>query len=1203
MQLIDGRPVYSATDLVGYLACEHLTNLERAAVAGLVARPNRVDPELDRIQKRGFQHEQRFLADLQADGLTIVEIAEDEAIADRGARLRDRAARTRQAMVDGADVVYQATFFDGTWLGYADFLRKVATPSVFGPWSYEAWDTKLARHVKGSAILQLCLYTDFLGQVQGRDPERLHVALGGSARAVEHLRYADFAAYYRLVKADFLAFAAAGEPAFPPPTRPDPVEHCDVCRWSLDCARARRAADDLSLVAGITGRQRRALRERDIGTRTALGNVGLPLEPPLDGTSRESLSRVREQARIQVAGDAVAPTVLHELLDPARTRDGGLEPNRGLLGLPPPSPGDLFFDIEGDPFALEDGVDYLFGVIEPGRPDPDDPDRPAFHAIWSIDADRQVTLDAERRAFEQLIDLFIDRLERDPNLHIYHYAAYEPTAVGRLMGRYGTREREVDRLLRGDVFVDLYRAARQGIRASVESYSIKRLEPLYGFAREIDLRDAGSSIVAFETWLELGGEVEDDPHILERIEAYNRDDCVSNLLLRDWLEAERPALAERLGIAAADLPRPELKDGLPSEQLNAQLAHVEEIAGRLTAGVSDDAAERTPDEQARWLLAQLLSWHRREAKSSWWRYFHLIEDLTDEERIEEPEPIGGLEYVGIVGETARSYVHRYRFPPQEHDISAGRQVVDPATKRQRSAVDLPKIPGPGTVEAVDEAAGTIDLKRSKTSDAPHPTSLVPDLVVPTEAQEASLIRIGEWVAANGVDGDGRFLAARDLLRRRPPRVGRLPGLELRDPGEGATDAARRLVRALDASCLAIQGPPGSGKTTIGAEMIVDLVKGGRQVGVTSNSHKVIGNLLRKVGEAASRRGVAVRIGQKPADGSPCTYADARPLGSNADARRALTDRELDVVGGTAWLWSREELAGAVDVLFVDEAGQVSLANVVAVSPAGASLVLLGDPQQLDQPVQGSHPPGADRSALAHLLGERATMPGELGLFLDGTWRLHPDICTYTSEVFYEGRLEPYPGRDLQAVVGSAPLEGVGLRFLPVIHAGNSNDSGEEAAQIARLIGALIESGATWVDDAGRERALRLDDVLVITPYNAQVRTIGRALPDAHVGTVDKFQGQEAPISIYSMATSTPEDAPRGMEFLYSLHRLNVATSRARCVTAVVASPELVRVRCRTPRQMQLANAFARLVELAAVSQTAPGSLRTDGAGSGDRPGA
>jgi uncharacterized protein len=755
------------------------------------------------------------------------------------------------------------------------------------------------------------------------------------------------------------------------------------------------------------------------------------------------------------------------------------------------------------------------------------------------------------------------------------------------MGRHATREIEVDRLLRGKVFVDLFRAVRQGLRASVESYSIKKLEPLYGLAREEGLRDAGSSIVAFESWLAdaetgTGGAAARSPQTdatLRSIEAYNRDDCVSNWRLRDWLEERRNELAAGIG---EPLPRPGPAEPEAPEKLSDHLAQVAAVAVRLCAGVPEEEADRTPEQHARWLLAQLLSWHRREEKAFWWRFFHLMNDLTDEDRIVEREPIGGLTLVGCLGAVARSKVYRYRFPEQEHAIDVGTEACDPATGRS-----------PGSVVALDAAAGTLDLRRGPKTDGPHPTSLVPSGHVDTAPLRDSLLRIGEWVAEHGMDGPGEYRAARELLLRLAPGV--RGGEPLCRPDEEALDAALRIVPALNGACLAVQGPPGSGKTYLGAAAIVELVRRGQKVGVTANSHKVIGNLLDSVAERAAERGVKVRIGQKTDMSGDCASDAAEAFDSAASLLGAIVAGELDVVGGTAWVWSRPDFAGLLDVLVVDEAGQFSLANSIAVSPAARNLILLGDPQQLDQPLQGTHPPGAEASALGHVLGRESTMPGDRGLFLARTRRLHPDLCRFTSEVFYEDRLSSVPGlekQDLEARGGrsgakpGAPdgaLSGTGVRYVPSRHEGNTSESPEEAELVARLVRGLVEGEAVWTDKDGARHRLGWDDVVIVAPYNAQVAEIERRLPEARVGTVDKFQGQEAPVSIYSMTTSGPEEAPRGMEFLYSLNRLNVATSRARCLAAVVASPALVRVRARTPRQMQLANALCRFLELAALS--------------------
>ena len=1169
MQIIDGQPVFSATDLVGYLACEHLTALERSVISDGVQRPQRVDRELDLIRRHGELHEARFLAELVDQGKTVtkVEKVEGEERLDRLVRQR---TETIDAMAAGVDVVYQATFYDGRWLGYADFLLKVedeGRPSVWGTWHYEVADTKLARHVKASAVLQICSYVEQLTAIQGVQPERLKVVLGGSARETADLRVDDYMAYYRAAKRRF-------EEAFGLPigkTYPEPVEHCEVCRWWQVCADRRRADDHLSLVAGIAGSQRRALVERGITTVAALAELPLAFDPPLDRASAASLARIREQARLQVQGRAVAPHLLYELIEP-------VEPERGLATLPVPDPGDLFLDLEGDPYAFGDGLDYLFGVLDLDG---------AFTAIWSVDPERpsEFSLAGEKAAFERVIDMIISRLERHPGMHVYHYAAYEATALKRLMGRHATREAEVDRLLRGGVLVDLFRAVRQGIRASVESYSIKRIEPLYGFERDIALKDATSSIVAFEEWLQLADTERPSSVILDEIAAYNRDDVRSTLHLRDWLEKRRAEAAERSGL---EIPRPVPQSGDPSASVSEAAERVEEVAARLTAGVSADPAERSDEQQAAWLLAQLLSWHRREMKATYWEFFHRI-GLSPAELTEDAASLGQLEVVGPTGEPWRRGKRGtlrqdwlYRMPDQEHDIGSRSELHDPGLQQEHPD-DMKQWKLGAELRGIDDRSGSVILAWPADAEPRHPQAIVPLDVIGDKDQRAALLRLGDWVAEHGVDApDPAWRAARDLLLRRPPRCGQAAESPLRGPEESDLEAARRLALCLEEGTLAIQGPPGSGKTYTGARMIAGLLAAGRRVGISATSHKVISNFLTEVLRAADDSGVEVHAAQKVSEGVEGVQ-DARVTvtGDNGWIRERLATGELNLVAGTTWLWASHHSDGLLDVLFVDEAGQMSLANVLAMGGATRSIVLLGDPQQLDQPLQGSHPPGADRSALAHLLGEDDTMPPELGLFLEDTWRLHPEITGFTSAAFYEGRLASRPDLERQALRGPAPLRGTGLRLVAAQHSVAENASPAEARLVAELVRALVESGSTWITRDGEERRIGWDQVLVVAPYNAQVGEIQRLLPpEARVGTVDKFQGQEAPISIYSMTTSSPEDAPRGMSFLYSRHRLNVATSRARCIAVVVAEPALLRVRARTPEQMRLANALCQFAEMA-----------------------
>ncbi len=1188
MQLIDGRPVYSATDLVGFLACRHLTDLERAALAGLVARPVRLDPHLDLVRKRGFEHEARYLATLEAAGRRVTTVVPDttdetpeggrEAL---GERLRRQAAETEAAIRRGDDVIFQAAFFDGTWLGYADFLLRVDEPSDLGPYSYEVTDTKLAHEVRASALLQLCTYGELLARVQGAPPRYVTVALGGGERKVERHRLADYAAFYRALKERFaVAAAGVGMPAAYPPagTYPEPVEHCAVCRWWAVCSDRRRADDHLSLVAGISSAQRRRLPEHGAGTRRMLAVLDLP-PPRIEGTSREAVTRVREQARVQVAGE-LAGHVLSEIIEPEREEDGAPVRDRGFAALPPPSGGDLFLDFEGDPFAFDDGLEYLVGIVEPGpgliaaQPTlgllaPDPAAQPRYHARWALDPAQ------EKLAFEWLVDLIVERRRRDPRLHVYHYGSYERGRVARLSTRHATREEEVDALLRDGVFIDLYRVVRQGIRASVESYSIKRLEDLYGFHREVELKEADRSIVEFERYLEGGGQ---DTSILAAIEAYNRDDCVSTWRLRDWLEGRRAEAVARWG----ELPRAGVNEPAAEEPSEARQT-VAALVARLTADLPPDPAALTPEHHARRLLGNLLDWHWREEKSTYWRFFELMA-MDDDDLAEQKEPLVGLTPVEDVDETKSAVIRRYAFEPQDNDVQRGDELYDPHCFDDEFWNKV------GTVDEINQNEGWLLVRRSKSSPDPDPATVVPRRRFLTTSHQRSLLEIGEWVADHGIHAAGPYRAARDLLLRAAPRLGqdgggRLPGDEaafgtgalLAAPGETGQDAALRLAARLDETTLAIQGPPGSGKTTTGAAMILDLVASGKQVGIAALSHKVISNLLEEVMRAAAKAGTPVRAVQRIDSNRSAT--DGVEIAADSPKTRAALDSGAMVAAGTSWLWTSIQMRDSVDTLFVDEAGQMSLATVVAMAPAARSIVLLGDPQQLEQPLQGTHPDGADASALEHVIGDEQTIAPHRGLFLEHTWRLHPAICAFTSELFYGDRLASQPGLEAQQIEGPSPLVGCGLRWIPARHEGNRNNSAEEVGIVAEAFHRLTDGSHSFAEGRGRV-TMTSNDVLIVAPYNAQVAALQRRLPGARVGTVDKFQGQQAPVVIYSMATSSPEDAPRGMEFLYSLNRLNVATSRAKALVVLVCSPTLLQPDVQTPRQLRLANALCRYLELA-----------------------
>jgi len=1128
---------FTATDIANFVACRHLLTLKMDEAEGKIQRPHFHDLGVELLRELGDRHEAAYFKQLASKpGCRVVSIATDVA-------WTESVDRTKEAIRSGADVIYQATFQDGNWGGRADFLVRVDKPSQLGSFSYEVVETKLAKSAKVRAILQLCFYSELLGNLQGLQPESMHVVLGGSLDR-ETFQVSRYIAYFRKVKRDFEQ-ASAG----PRDTYPEPVALCDVCEWFSVCDDRWHKDDHLSLVAGISRLQRKEVASRGIKTMTALGNLTLPLDPKPERIGETALARINDQARLQVQGRN-ENRLIYELLP--------VQEGFGLSALPEPSTGDAFLDFESADYAFENGIEYLIGLVllskESGM-------EPEYQSLWSFDPI------AEKQGFERLITTIMDRWKHYPGIHIYHYAPYEPAAIKRLAARHGTCIDEVDQLLRGKIFVDLYRIVRQSLRASVESYSIKKLEEFYAFKRAVSARDSVVALQTFQTVLALGGDKDVAKQTIATIEAYNRDDCLSTLRLRDWLEERRKEQEIKIG---QPLQRPELITGEANENLTEELNQARAIADKLVEGLPADQSKLTDDEYARWLLAQMMEWHRREDKSSWWEYYRLRE-LSDTELLEDKSALGGLTYLGAVGKEKKSLIHRYRFPTQSHAMDRANEVRDPGTGKK-----------PGTIVNIDEQNFTIDLKRSENSTVEEPKALIPYNMVNTDPLRGSLWRLGSLVAENGIDADGTYRCARHLLLRRPPSL-LAPGLATVIDAEGQlTEAAKNLITRIaeEPSVLPIQGPPGSGKTSTGARMIVELVRQGRRVGITAASHKVIGLLLDKVCNVAQENGASLRAWQKCEETEGCNHPAVTVSKDNQSVSDALLEKTADVGAGTAWLWARPEMAGSVDVLFIDEAGQMSLADVLAAAPAARSLVLLGDPQQLEQPQQGIHPPGSEGSAFDHLLRGCATIGSQQGLFLAETHRLHPNVCDFTSELFYEGRLKPDSENRLQRINTEGLLDGTGLRFIPVVHSGNQSESKEEVDRISELMSDLFARESSWTDKQGEIQKLTLDDILVVAPYNAQVAALRKSLPDgARVGTVDKFQGQEAPIVFYSMATSSPEDAPRGMEFLYSLNRLNVAISRARCIAVVVASPALFRVECKIPRQIELANAFCRYLEM------------------------
>lgn len=1135
MQKLKDGIAYSASDLVNFLECEHLTGLDLIDLETPLPRTEDSD-EAKLIQDKGHQHEARFVEALKTQHGSFVDIA------GLGGNLEQKVAATLAAMREGVEIIYQATLRDGNLIGHADFLRKVLRPSNLGSYSYEVLDTKLARTSKAKFIVQLGFYSALLAKAQGVEPLAMHVILGDQTQ--DTFRCADYAKYLRLLTERFLARVngAAVE------TYPEPCAKCDQCKWSSLCEERRLADDHLCQVANITKIQIKKLQEASVQTLAALAK--LPAEATIPKITRETLDKLRHQASLQYQARQTGENQL-ELLptDP--------DASRGFARLPAPNIADLFFDMEGDPLE-EGGLEYLFGLyfFESGEP--------KFKPFWAHSRAE------EKVAFEQFMDFVTGWLQQHPGAHIYHYAAYEETALKKLMSLHGTREAEVDNLLRARKLVDLYKVVREGIRVSEPRYSIKNIEHFYLEQRTGDVKNAGASIVYYEHWKETG-----DPKFLKDIEDYNFDDVRSTYELRQWLLTLRPAGMPWSVLGASESDKSVPKVGEMTEDEKRLFLYRQQLVDGLPA----DRASWGEREHLQELAYQLLDFHRRVAKPEWWAMFSRMEMTTDELQDDgeclarltlDPENPPRVE--------KRSILYTYLFAEQESKLKTG----DPATITQtgESVRDL-------TVDADSRRAS---FKRGADREAlPPDVCLGPGTPVSTKALKEAVFRFADSL----IQGTQTYPAIEAALTRALPSIRNRPmGAPIVPDAADALPQIIDAIAQLENSYIFVQGPPGAGKTYTGSHVIAALMKRGCRVGVASNSHKAINNLLEGVEKVAGREGFTFYGVKKSTKGKADSMFDGEFISDvfdNDDVVMAL-GAGATLAAGTAWLFADPNLDQALDYLFVDEAGQVALANLVAMGTSAKNIVLLGDQMQLGQPVQGVHPGHSGDSSLDYLLQGMATIPPERGIFLDTTWRMHPDVCRFISDAVYDGRLEPESNNARQTLLPSAgahpALVHTGLRYLPVAHDACSQRSEEEAALVRELVASLLNQ--RYRDKHGTEHPMTLENILVVAPYNMQVNLLKQVLPDgARVGTVDKFQGQEAEVVIVSMATSSGEYLPRNIEFLYSRNRLNVAISRAKCLALFISNPALMSIRCTKPEDMALVNTLCWVEDYSSSEKQRP----------------
>ena len=1097
--------------------------------------PDEQSEEEELLAQMGDEHERATLAEFKRTPEGLIEIEKDSPNA---------LESTLEAIKNKAPIIFQAALHDGPFAGFADFLLLDSSGE------YEVWDTKLANSPRPYYAIQQCCYSEMLASLTGGQlPERFGIILGSGARV--QFRVEDFIHYYRQLKSRFLALqdAFTGKLC----DCPEPLPRANHGRWSSHAEKFFTDRDHIVQTFGISVGQIKKLKGAGITTLTELAGASGKTVDRLDSGSLEKLvaqARLQCQTHADQQNDSNAvPRYEIVSLD---TNNGAAV---GLAALPPAHAADLFFDMEGYPL-VPGGLEYLFGAVfrnSSGGP-------LEFEDWWAHDRDQ------EKHAFEQFADWAYDRWRKNPGMHIYHYAPYEVAALRRLSTRHDTRQDKIDDLLRNNVFVDLYQIVRRGLRIGVGSYSIKRIEILYRAKRCTEVSTGADSIVQYGRWRQSCQDRDwKKSTILRAIREYNKDDCESNAALADWLRK----VASDNGISAAA--------SLTSTKSPPPRNLAPDVAARIATRESTAMKLRQKGDAVSIVLADLIDFHRREQKPMWWRMFDRAA-ATEEELRDDSGCIQGVQIDGNSVMEKRSLLQSYRFDPlQECKLAVGDGVMF-----------AHNLDAGLTITAIDLSGGTLQLKISRKGVAeklhgsfPKAGSLLQDEYVnPAEIPIAL-----EQVAAQQIAGNIHPPVAA-LLNRVAPVT------PLRGSGESCLDAAIRVTATMSGGCLVIQGPPGTGKTYTASRVIAKLLAGGKKVGVTSNSHKAIANLVAATGVAMRAAGGSLQ-GIKVCKERDEPLLQSNPglthVESSPDARAAYS---VGIVGGTAWLFSRPEWSGELDYLFIDEAGQVPLANAVAIARSAKNLVLLGDQMQLEQPIQGSHPGDAGLSVLQYALKDtdlslpdapmfKAVVPATSGLFLGESRRMHPDVCQFISDSIYEGRLTSLVDCARQRIVFRLGTEafiqkGSGIVFSPIHHDGNVQQSPEEVERIKAIYEEML--GCQYTSSDGTERNLALNDFLFIAPYNAQVRALQAALPrGARVGSVDKFQGQEAPVCILSMCCSYGEYGSRGLRFILDRARINVAISRTQCIAIIVGDPRIANTCASSIEEMKLLNLYCKLV--------------------------
>ena len=1122
MKIKKDKFLTSPSDLNNFVSCKYLIQNEIKFLKNEIRRnEDSIDQKL--WKEFGLKHEKRHSKLLMQKYKNNISIKQD-------IDEKDRNSKTIEAIKKGYDLIYHAYLIDGDFRGEADFLIKSKNPSKLGDFSYEVYDTKISRKPRPRHVYQITSYSYMLSKIQGTLPERMYLIDGSDI--LHKYKTKEFIDFYFFTKSNFEKYLKNIDKE---KVYPEKCSHCDICDYTDECEKIWEEDNYINQVAKINRSQIEKLKKVGITT--------------VEQLAKANPDKIKVKINKQALKDRISQSQLQE--EKRKTRKSKyiiLDPDKGkgFYKLPHPDDGDLFFDIEGFPQEDGRGFEYLHGLYFKNEKNYE------FKYFWAKDFKKKY----EKENFIELINFFKSHFKKYPKAHLYHYNSYEKRSLRQLASLFSSDFPEgsnfVDSLLRGEKFVDLFLIVNQSARTSEKDMSLKSIEGvLYNFQRKGDVKKAEDSVKLYDYWLASKNE-KTKKDIIE----YNKEDCISTFHLREFLIKNKPESIEWYSITEE------------AEKKSHDKKTWEEVETELLESLDKKELAKKPLTET---IKNLVGFHRREQKPEWWEIFDRMEKTHDELE-DDAECIGKCVLQSLKPEKVeKGVIFTYQFNDQDYKLKKGVSVYD---AHMNSSI--------GKIEEIIEQSPDKNILKIKLGDKKYKSMIdMPSLVsfcrrgAPNIAVlEQALNRfVQDYISKKG----SSYKCVLDLLHRGNPDLTKIKsGDQLVDENKDITEESVKVTKQMNNTCLSIQGPPGTGKTYNSAKIIIELMKDGKKVGVSSNSHEAIKNLLSEIEKQAKDEGFKFK-GMKKSNNTNLFEGE---FIIDVINDKPINTKDFLLFSGTAWFFSNVRMNQTLDYLFIDEAGQVSLANTISMATSSKNLVLIGDQMQLSQPIRGTHEGYAKLSSLDYILEDRDTISPEQGIFLRETRRLNKKICKYISDSFYDSRLIPHEVTKTRSVkLGLNNIKDQGIFFIPTDHFGNSQRSDEEAQIIYDYYSKIMMKN--FEDENGKGK-IDIENIMVVAPFNVQANNIKQKLlkkysEDTKVGTIDLFQGQQAKVVFISMTSSDSENLPRHKDFFFNRNRLNVAVSRAQNVAIILFNPNLLLASANTIHEMKLLNNFCKLL--------------------------